>query len=641
MIHFSHKLGIKLATISGAFLMVAFLAIGLTLSESWNLEGAGASINALGSERMRSYHIAYLLADTSTGQKQDELEQAVADFESTLKLIRRGDPKRPLYLPKSETVYNRMHEIELAWGNEIRPLIERVQQSHDPLQRADLLQKLHTRIEPFVTSIDDLVLILEKHSDNNLSTLRTLQVGLLALALLGTFVLIGLMYIVVVRPILTLRDGMLRMQGEDFEVRLPVKSMDELGELAVGFNNMADHLQQLYDTLEQRVQDKTRILQIHRDELKTLYEITALLAKAQTPEEMCREFLRELMTRYGAAGGTIRLVDRSEKEMHLFIHEGLSPEFVAAEQCRNVGDCLCGEVTARNEATVRFINKSEAHDLDYGCIKVGYRTTLALPILLQGRSLGLCNLFFHEEHAMPAHECKLLETLNQNLGIAIESLRMVAAEKELAISAERNLIAQELHDSIAQSLAFLNLQVQMLESALEANDMQEAQEDLKRIRAGVQESYEDVRELLIHFRTRVSQSDLDTELSRAIAKFEAQSGIKTTFVKSGTALPLPIECQAQALYIVQEALSNIRKHAKAGRAEISMTRGEEYRFTVRDDGRGLDAEAVDHGRHGGIGMSIMRERIERIGGKLEINSQPGQGTEVVLCVPTRTGRIPS
>ena len=78
----------------------------------------------------------------------------------------------------------------------------------------------------------------------------------------------------------------------------------------MGFNSMAGHLQQLYDTLGQRVRDKTQILQAHRDELKTLYEITALLGQAQNSEDMCREFLHQLMIRYGAAAGTVRLVDR-------------------------------------------------------------------------------------------------------------------------------------------------------------------------------------------------------------------------------------------------------------------------------------------------------------------------------------------
>lgn len=631
----SHKLATKLAAISGAFLVVAFIAIGLTLFESWNLEGAGAAINALGSERMRSYHIAYLLAVLDAGQ-QDQLRQEIEQFEQTLQLIRRGDPRRPLYLPKSEIVYQHMNEIEQVWADRMRPLVERVMATSEPGQKAALLKDLSLQLDAFVADIDNLVLILERHSDNNLSTLRTLQVGLLVLAQLGTFVLIGLLYLVVIRPILTLRDGMLRMQGEDFGVRLPIRSLDELGDLAQGFNNMAGHLQQVYDTLEQRVKEKTQSLQTHRDELQTLYEVTALLAHAQSPEEMCRVFLRQLMIRYGAAGGTVRLVDREEKQIHMFVHEGLPPAFAAAEQCKRMGECFCGEVAAQHIETMRMIDTSDTSRHDYGCHRAGFGAMLALPVLWQGRSLGLCNLFFVEQRVMQPRERKLLETLAQHLGTAIESLRITSAEKELAIASERNLLAQELHDSIAQSLAFLNLQVQMLESAIENNDTPEIQADLMRIRAGVKESYEDVRELLVHFRARVSESDLDTELPRTLAKFEAQSGIKTILTKTGTALPLPIEQQAQVLYIIQEALSNVRKHARANTAEVLIQQGEEYIFTIRDDGCGLDAAAIDNGRRGGIGMSIMRERTERIGGRLEIRSQPGHGTEVVLSIPTLT-----
>lgn len=629
----SHKLATKLAIISGAFLVVAFVAIGLTIFESWSLEGAGAAINALGSERMRSYHIVYLLADPNHVQEK-QLRKEIDQFERTLQLIRRGDPKRPLYLPKSETVYRHMHEIEQIWAEQMRPLIERAMAAPEPEQKAALLKDLPAQLDAFVARIDDLVLILERHSDNNLSTLRTLQVGLLVLALLGTFVLIGLLYLVVIRPILTLRDGMLRMQGEDFNVRLPIRSLDELGDLAQGFNNMAGHLQQVYGTLEQRVQEKTRSLQTHRDELQTLYEMTALLAHAQGPEEMCRAFLRQLMARYNAEGGTVRLVDREEKQIHMFVHEGLPPAFAAAEQCKNMGECFCGEVAAQHIETVLMVDASDTSRHEYGCHRAGFGAVLALPVLWQGRSLGLCNLFFSKNRVIHPHERKLLETLAQHLGTAIESLRIVAAEKELAISSERNLLAQELHDSIAQSLAFLNLQVQMLESALENNDTLEIQADLMRIRAGVQESYDDVRELLVHFRSRVSESDLDTELTRTLAKFEAQSSIKTIFTKTGTALPLPIEQQAQVLYIIQEALSNVRKHARASTAEVLMQQGEEYIFTIRDDGCGLDATAIDNGRNGGIGMSIMRERSERIGGKLEIRARRGHGTEVMLKVPT-------
>ena len=629
----SYKLSAKLATISAAFLIVAFLAIGLTLIESWNLEGAGAAINALGSERMRSYHIAYLLADPASAQDGQQLRAEIALFEKTFQLIKRGDATRPLYLPKSAAVHQRMLAIEADWNTRIRPLLEQTLASRDMRQRTMLLLQFRSEIEAFVPKIDALVNILERHSDNNLSSLRTLQVGLLVLALMGTFVLIGLMYLVVVRPIHTLRNGMLRMQAEDFSVRLPQESADELGELAKGFNGMAGHLQQLYVTLEQQVQDKTRILEERRDELKTLYDIIALLNRTQNQEAMCREFLGKLVEKYGAEGGMIRLVDKMEHQIHLYVHAGVSPDFAVAEQCKHMGECFCGEVTARNAATVHMVKATRVPATEYYCLKQGYATVLALPIPLYGHSIGLCNLFFRTARELLPYERKLLETLAQHLGIALESQRMVAAEKELAIASERNLLAQELHDSIAQSLAFLSLQTQMLETALQENKMQEAQENLAGIRAGVEESYDDVRELLVHFRTRVSHSDIETELARMLYKFETQSGIKATFSQAGAALSLPIEHQAQVLYIVQEALSNVRKHARASGIEVEMQRGDEYVFTIRDNGCGLDERAIDNGRHGGIGMTIMRERSERIGGKLEIHSVQYHGTQIVLRVP--------
>lgn len=634
-----NKLGIKLAAISTLFLIVACIAIGITLSKSWDMEGTGAAINALGSERMRTYRISYLLAEQYQGVSADRLNQEVAEFEHVLKLIIQGDPERPMYLPNSKVIKDGMVEVQQDWETRIQPLIKRVRDAESEAQKKLLFAEYRSEIEPFVGKIDMLVSAVEHNSVLSLSVLRTLQTALLILALVGTLVMIGLLYLVVVRPIHTLRNGMLHMEGGNFSVRLPIESEDELGDLTMGFNNMADHLQQIYDTLEQRVREKTQILEEHRDELKTLYEVTGLLGKARNTEEMCREFLQQLMKKYGAAGGVVRLVDRIAGEMHMFVNEGLPLELVNSEQCKHMGECFCGEAVEQNNVAIRFVGTENTPGVVYNCHKAGYNTVLTLPVLLQGQSIGLCTLFFLEKHVLSLSERKLLETLVQHLGIAIESLRMVVAEKELAISAERNLLAQELHDSIAQSLAFLNLQVQMMSSSLEQNDMQGVQADLARIRAGVQESYDDVRELLVHFRTRVSHSDLETELARSISKLEAQSGISTSFVQSGTALPLHIEQQAQVLYIVQEALSNVRKHARATTVEIKVHRGDEYLFTIRDNGCGLDAAAIDHGRRGGIGMSIMRERAESIGSTLEIYSTPGNGTEIRLRVPVAPERV--
>ena len=211
-----------------------------------------------------------------------------------------------------------------------------------------------------------------------------------------------------------------------------------------------------------------------------------------------------------------------------------------------------------------------------------------------------------------------------------ELLRLVAREKEMAVSEERNLLAQELHDSIAQSLAFLNLQAQMLDDSLNSSDLAEAREDLSRMRDGIQESYDDVRELLVHFRTKFGESDVGTAVRSLLDRFEADTGIASEMKLTGNGVPLSPETQIQALHIVQECLSNARKHSGASQVIVELERGPVYRIGVSDDGCGF--ESGTH-KEGHVGLAIMRERAQRIGGNIVVNSRPGAGTRVTLTLP--------
>jgi two-component system nitrate/nitrite sensor histidine kinase NarX len=118
-----------------------------------------------------------------------------------------------------------------------------------------------------------------------------------------------------------------------------------------------------------------------------------------------------------------------------------------------------------------------------------------------------------------------------------------------------------------------------------------------------------------------------------LTRFGAQSGLATEFSDMGTGVPLPAENQLQVLHILQEALSNVRKHAGATRIALAVRRDAIYRFTVSDDGRGFDAQAVPDTAGAHIGLRIMRERAQRIGGQIEVHSQTGAGTVVTLILP--------
>lgn len=195
-------------------------------------------------------------------------------------------------------------------------------------------------------------------------------------------------------------------------------------------------------------------------------------------------------------------------------------------------------------------------------------------------------------------------------------------------------MAQGLHDSIAQSLNFLNLQLQLLDQAATRGDLREVNEIVPLLRAGVDESYQDVRELLGNFRSRLGQGDLLTAVEATVARFRRQSGIEVILITDGLAgAPLPPEQQLQVLFILQEALSNVRKHAHARTVEIKIENRRDFRLYVSDDGVGYDPGEVDGRIEEHFGRRIMHERAKRMQALLELRARPGGGASVSLLLP--------
>jgi len=201
--------------------------------------------------------------------------------------------------------------------------------------------------------------------------------------------------------------------------------------------------------------------------------------------------------------------------------------------------------------------------------------------LTRDQVIGSFSLHFTKERQVSSEERRLLEILGKNLGSAIENQRLIAREKEFAVSQERNLLAQGLHDSIAQGLNFLNLQVQMLEDAIKREDSEEIIEIAPLLRAGIQESYEDVRELLLNFRTRLQTNNLESEMRNIVNKFQKQTGVQGKFSFTGNGAQLAPEQQLQVLFILQEALSNIRKHAHATEVSIVIQNDRDFKMSYK------------------------------------------------------------
>jgi two-component system nitrate/nitrite sensor histidine kinase NarX len=611
-------LGMKLALVAMPFLVLSLLAISATLWVSWQLDGGAAAVNEAGRMRMQTYRLSLSLA---TGDEANH-QRLVAAFENSLALLRSGDAERPLFVPWDDTVRARFATVERDWAA--------FRSQWDGASPVDV-GALRAQAAAFVDDIDALVGAIEVHMSHWTALQHLLQLTVLALAVTGGAVLLLTGYRFVLEPVSQLKRAIERLQGGDFSARVSGNSSDEFGTLADGFNELAGQLQSMYRNLEAKVAEKTSELQEKGERLQALYDMSTLIASATTLEDLAAGFTRRIAQVARADAVALRWSDEGNQRYLLLASHGLPQAMAEKEQCLDAGDCHCGMPQAAAGVRVIPIRLLPQDSLEH-CARADFETLLSLPIRLHERTMGELDLFFNAQVSPSEAERSLLEALVAHLSAAMENLRLDSLAKEAAVSQERNLLARELHDSIAQSLAFLKIQVQLMRDALASGNAARIQSVLGEIDAGVRESYGDVRELLVHFRTRANAEHIEPALQTTLRKFEHQSGVKARLQMQGQGLPLSPDLQIQVLHILQEALSNVRKHAHASRVWLDVQQQPRWRFEVRDDGIGFKAD--DPGRNEThVGLRIMAERAERIGATLEVISTPGQGSSVVLELP--------
>lgn len=567
--------------------------------------------------RMQAYRMALTVADHDAA----DISALTREFQRSIAVLRNGDPERPLFVPWDEKVRAQFAQVEQGWTR-----FQDNWQSDQVNSTAELRQNT----VGFVADIEKFVASIEEHMARWTAILHLLQMGILVLAVLGSATILFTGYLFVLEPVGLLKQAIQRIQGGDLGARVQRVTTDEFGTLADGFNGMAEHLQSMYRNLETKVQEKTAELEEKRERLESLYEVTAMVARATTLEELAHEFSASVMRIARADGVALRWTDHARQRYLMLAASGLPAEMVEEEQCIHVGECHCGDASAQAQLRVIPIRRQDQPATRH-CERAGFATVMNVPVRLHDRVMGELALFYHAQVEPSEAERSLLEVLNSHLASAMENLRLNALEREAAVSEERTLIAGELHDSIAQSLAFLKIQVQLMRDAVHSGSAEQMQAVLQEIDTGVRESYGDVRELLMHFRTRTSAEDIEPALATTLRKFEHQTGMATTLSISGHGIPLSPDLQLQVLHIVQEALSNVRKHARASHVWLEVQQQPVWRFEVRDNGMGfaVDGAGPDETH---VGLRIMQERAQRIGGSLEVVSTPGHGSSVVLSL---------
>ena len=260
---------------------------------------------------------------------------------------------------------------------------------------------------------------------------------------------------------------------------------------------------------------------------------------------------------------------------------------------------------------------------------------VAVPITCKGPFRGnlyLANKLTAAEFSRDDEE--ILVRFAAQAAIAIENAHLHQRLRSLAVAEERARIAREMHDGMAQLLAYVNTKAQAAGEHLKRNRVDAAGEQLDQLASAARDLYVDVREGILSLRTSADSSgSLDEAMSAFLQQWQAQTGIRVETEFEGD-LFLGGDVELQLLRILQEALANIRKHSGAQHARLTIRRaGDEVVAIVKDDGHGFDTTATRRGRQARFGLAIMRERAQSVGGEASVESSPGQGTTVCVRVP--------
>ena len=584
--------------------VVAVLALSVIVAATVFAEqstGKASAINIAGSLRMQSYALSTRVADTRGGvdERRAAAEDAIVEFERRL-----TSPSLMSGVPadSKQPVHRSYQRIVVDWESTIKPLARRAIESES--DRAEFLNT----VPRFVDDVHVLVQQIETDLESRIQWLRlVLGLGFFVMMMLVVAALF-LLNLEVFQPIARLVEAAKRVRTGDFHVRTANTGPDEIGQLGQAFNFMIDDLARLYGSLEKQVAEKTRDLERRNESLALLYETTRTLAEKPLDTESLTRVLALVRQALGVESGVICSIhSESARGLPLARDEGMV-KACADRDCRHCAGT--GGVTWRTEPG-----------------PAGERRVIGIPLVEGGVSYGVMPLVLPPGKALEVWQLELAESMGRHVGSAMAATERREEHRRLGVLEERAAIARELHDSLAQSLAYTKIQIARLSAILahEGSGLQ-ATYVLVELREGVTSAYRQLRELLTTFRLGLSGEGIAGAVQDTVAEFERRSGVRATLANELLKVDLSANEQVHVLQIVREALTNIEHHAHARRAWVTLRRADEaIEVCVEDDGVGIGEARSPHGH---FGLAIMRDRASSVGASLDIEPRSPSGTRV-------------
>lgn len=651
----------------GAILIIATLAVMSTLGSgalAWVARSDAEAINVAGSVRMATYRLNFQIAtdfsddhpfspslhigQNSVGAqtneqsaKQDKLDFANKTTAEKIDILSRDMENRLEELQVYQLTSANRH---VRINKQLKEIKEQWYQDLKPALLAQDKQGFYSVSSRYIEDVNDFVGELQYRNEQRQTWQQNLQI--LSLLLIAIIVLIGMRRLQksVLLPIQQLIKANNQFKRGQTQTRVSIKGYREFEVLGSSFNDMAGTIETYQRSLESEVQIKTQHLVKANQVLSLFYDFSKSLTTSQVSLYQLDDLIADFSKALPHLEFTLCIQNKYITNKNAIVLHGEKMK----ELCKKLSCESCGIKNGEHTKSYPIVHQQET----FGELRVRPKSTLVMnrsfvtdgddnadnhsnitaEQRIQMTEAGSIFPFVSAE--LDAQNDELIVALTNLISTALSLRKQRQQEHQLILFEERSTIARELHDSLAQSLSYLKIQVSVLERHLKNAGSEPVQapvyQNIEQIKIGLGSAYQQLRDLLVTFRLTIDNDNFDEALRDAASEFASKGNFNMTVHNRIMTLNLSATEQIDLIQIAREALSNISRHAKAKNVEIQLAYedGDKYIvMSIIDDGVGMSG-SVDQTQH--HGLIIMKERAHNIGGELIVTYNQPQGTIITV-----------
>lgn len=584
-----------------AMMLIAAMALAsmsMAVYVTLDTQNDAEAINLAGSLRMQSYRIANILSRASEEASIDPRQELLRERQLFSDKLYRSSIVE-LIQQSSNAPLNKAYLIVLEnWQNHMEPLLNSVELNEPPIVWPDINQQYNLNLETYVENIDLMVMHLQRNTEGKIELLGMTEGVSIILIIFIMIFFVMKADTNFIAPLRSLVQAAEKVEQGDLGHRTDYTGDNELGLLSKTFNSMTASLEAQYRNLENQVAERTDNLRKSNLALNFLYKTSREITSSPYDQQLLKIFLSDLK----------RVIEVNMVCLSIKTEAGYQED-----QMISTSQCISDIALVDGDISLALTNRDE----EYGLIYVRTRA---------GTELG-------------PWQSQLLKTVAETLSTAFAFHRTLEQERRVILYEERSTIARELHDSLAQSLSYMKMEVArlkiMIERGFKSDQMEEAISDLQE---GLNAAYKHLREILVTFRIKLDSPDLHTALEHAVDEFNERCSAAVTMDYTLGGFTLGANEDIHILHIVREALNNAVKHSQASNICLRCNRSEngEVVFCVDDDGIGM-SETPERQHH--YGIYTMRERAQQLEGVFTCSRRTSGGTRIQLKLNLATDSL--